>query len=127
MENKKNILIVEDQKTLRDALRLKLIKNGFDVIEAINGEEGLVMSLDKHPDLILLDLIMPRMDGLTMLKKMRDDDWGKNVPVVILTNIILNENERKDITELDPIHYFVKVDIKIEELVTKIKEKLGVK
>lgn len=127
MENKKIILIVEDEKTLRDALHLKLSKSGFDVIEASNGEEALAFSLDKHPDLILLDLIMPRMDGITMLRLLRNDDWGKNVPVIILTNIILDENKRKDILDLEPTYYFVKVDIKIEELVNKIKEKLGIK
>lgn len=127
MENKKIILIVEDEKTLRAALHLKLSKSGFDVIEASNGEEALSFSLDKHPDLILLDLIMPRMDGITMLRLLRNDDWGKNVPVIILTNIILDENKRKDVLELEPTYYFVKVDIKIEELVNKIKEKLGVK
>ncbi len=127
IKNKKIILITEDEKSLRNALHVKLISEGFDVIEARDGEEGLEKSLKEHPDLILLDLVMPKMDGMTMLKKLRTgEEWGKLVPVIILTNLSsADEVRNKDITELEPTYYFLKTDKKIEEIVEAIKDKLG--
>ena len=126
MENKKIILITEDEKSIRSALHSKLITEGFDVLEAKNGEEGLEISLNEHPDLILLDLMMPKMDGMSMLKKLREDIWGKNVPVIILTNLSSADEERnREITKLEPTYYFVKTDKKMEEIVDKIKDRLG--
>lgn len=126
MENKKIILVTEDDKALRNALDDKLSKRGFTILDAENGEDGLKMSLSEHPDLILLDIAMPKMDGMAMLKKLREDDWGKTVPVIILTNLSsADEARNKDITELEPTYYFVKTDIKIEQVVEKIKERLG--
>lgn len=126
MENKKIILITEDEKTLRDALHLKLTSEGFNIFEAKNGEDGLKISLKEHPDLILLDVVMPKMDGMEMLRKLRTDEWGKNVPVIILTNLpSADEKMNKDITELEPTYYFIKSDKKIEEVVEKVKERLG--
>ena len=69
MENKKLVLVAEDEKILRDALRLKLVSEGFSVLEAKNGEEGLEIALKEKPDLMLVDIVMPVMDGLTMLQK----------------------------------------------------------
>jgi DNA-binding response OmpR family regulator len=126
MENKKIILIIEDEIPLRDALGYKLKKEGFNVLEAKNGNDGLKLSVVEHPDLIILDLLMPRMDGMTMLRKLREDKWGKTVPVIILTNLpSADEKRNKDITELEPTYYFMKVDKHIEEIVEKIKERLG--
>lgn len=126
MENKRIILITEDEKSLRSVLHSKLINEGFDVIEAKDGEEGLEVSLKEHPDLILLDLLMPKLDGMSMLRKLRDNEWGKTVPVIILTNLSSNDEVRnKDITELEPTYYFVKTDKSMEEIVDSIKERLG--
>ncbi|MFA6354847.1 MAG: response regulator [Candidatus Paceibacterota bacterium] len=125
-KNRKIILVTEDDKSLRGALDDKLISEGFTILEAKDGEEGLAISLVEHPDLILLDIAMPKMDGMSMLKKLREDSWGKTVPVIILTNLSSADEERnKDITELEPTYYFIKTDIKIEEVVDKIKERLG--
>jgi DNA-binding response OmpR family regulator len=127
MENKKIILIAEDEKSLRDALDLKLVSSGFSIIEAKNGEEGLEFSLKEHPDLILLDISMPKMDGMTMLKKLRVDDWGKNVPVIMLTNISGDTDEmNKNITDLEPTYYFLKTDKSMGEIIEKIKERLNI-
>ncbi len=126
MENKKIILVTEDDRALRSALDLKLEKKGFTVLEAGDGEEGLILALVEHPDLILLDLTLPKMDGMTMLKKLREDLWGKNVPVIILTNLPSNDEDRnRDITKLEPTYYFMKVDKSMEEIVDAIKERLG--
>lgn len=85
---RKKILIVEDEPTLLKALQAEFSReDGFDVIIAHDGEEGLKVALSEHPSLILLDLLMPKMDGMAMLKKLREDTWGKNVKVIILTNL----------------------------------------
>jgi len=124
MENKKKILVVEDEMSLRNALRDKLGLEGFIVLEAKNGEEGLDVALRDHPDLILLDIIMPKMDGLTMLKKLREDVWGKNTKVILLTN--LNDNEKVSEALLQGSYdYLVKSDWKIEDVVAKVRARLS--
>jgi DNA-binding response OmpR family regulator len=126
MENRKIILVTEDDNALRNALDIKLEKKGFTVLEAQDGEEGLILALLEHPDLILLDLTLPKMDGMSMLKKLREDKWGKTVPVIILTNLTSDDEERnRDITNLEPTYYFLKVDKSIEEIADVIKERLG--
>ena len=74
---KKTILIVEDEPVYQEALVNKFNIEGFDTLTAENGEEGLSIALEKHPDLILLDLQMPKMDGIEMAKKLRQDEWEK--------------------------------------------------
>ncbi len=124
MEDKKVILIVEDDTPLRNALREKLSDAGFAVLEAKNGEEGVSLSLSGHPDLILLDILMPKMDGVEMLKTVRKDEWGKNAPVIILTNLS-DTGEVAHAVPDEKLDYFIKSDIKIEDVVVKVKEKLG--
>jgi len=124
-DTKKTILIVEDEEPMQLVLKDILAFEGFDVFEAKNGEEGLEMALRVRPDLILLDILMPQMNGLVMLKKLREDEWGKKAKVIILTNYDEKENvaEALDNKVFD---YFVKTDIKITEVIQKIKEKLEV-
>ncbi|OGH71913.1 MAG: hypothetical protein A3G00_00140 [Candidatus Magasanikbacteria bacterium RIFCSPLOWO2_12_FULL_43_12] len=123
MENKKTILVVEDEISLLNALCDKLTRENFAVLEAKNGEEGLEVALREHPDLILLDIIMPVMDGITMLKKLREDAWGKNAKVIILTN--LSDNEKvAEALEQKSQEYLVKSDWKIEDVVAKVRERL---
>lgn len=119
----KKILIIEDDDSLRQAINLKLSSEDFELFEAKNGEAGLEVALTHHPDLILLDIIMPKMDGFIMLEKMRLDPWGKSARVIILTNLndknYILKSFRNEVYE-----YLVKTDVKLEELVAKIKEKL---
>lgn len=123
LKNKK-ILITEDETALRDALKDKLTREGFLVLEAKNGEEGLEIALNKHPDLILLDIIMPKMDGITMLKKLRETPWGKKARVILLTNI--NDTDRiSQAMKLGSYEYLVKTDWKIEDVVDRINERLA--
>mgnify|MGYP001559852829 CR=1 FL=1 len=123
---KKTILIVEDELSLRNALCDKLTHEGFAVLEAKNGKEGLEVALREHPDLILLDLVMPKMDGMTMMKKLRgENEWSKTVPVIILTNLAGdNDQLLQDINETEPSYYIVKSNWKIEDVVAKIQERL---
>ncbi len=123
MTNNKKILIVEDELSLRNALRDKLTSEGFNILEAKSGKEGLDTALREHPDLILLDIIMPVMDGLTMLDKLRHDEWGTKAPVILLTNL----SDKEDLAIRSPygsLDYIVKSDWKIEDVVKKVREKL---
>ena len=121
------ILVVEDEDILAKTLEEKLLSEGFEVLLAYDGIEALKLALEKHPDLVLLDLLMPKMDGMTTLKKIREDAWGKSVPVIILTNLTsANEERNKIITELEPTYYFMKTDKSLEEIVEKIKERLNI-
>ena len=119
----KKILIVEDDHPLRNAIKDKLSKEDFEILEAKNGTDGLATALEQQPDLILLDIIMPKMDGMTMLKKLRADDKGKNIPVIILTNLS-DDKEVAESTEGGAYDYLIKSDWKIEDVVAKVKEKL---
>jgi DNA-binding response OmpR family regulator len=107
--SKKKILIIEDEKPLARALELKLTHEGFEVKSAFNGEEGLEVALHEHPDLIMLDIIMPVMDGITMLKKLREaNEWGKTVPVIFLTNLGADDEKiMKAIADNVPAYYLV--------------------
>ena len=121
------ILVVEDEKILVNTLEEKLLEEGFDVIKAYNGIDGFTLALSEHPNLILLDLLMPKMDGMSMLKELRKDDWGKTVPVIILTNLTAGDEERnKNITKLEPSYYFMKTEKSLEEIIEKIKEILNI-
>ena len=123
---KSRILIVEDEVKQLEALMNKFSREDFVVLEAKNGKVGLEIALREHPDLILLDVIMPVMDGMTMLKKLREDKWGKHIPVIILTNLTSADDARnRDVTELEPACYLVKSDWKLEDVVKKVKERLS--
>lgn len=122
MKTQKTVLIVEDERSLREAIANVLQLKKISVLEAKNGKEGLDMALLKHPDLILLDQIMPEMDGMTTLKKIREDKWGANVPVIILTNLSgASEHLVEGVLEYDPIYNLIKSDWKIHDIVKKIE------
>lgn len=91
----KKILIVDDEPSIRDLFAETLSPHGFECLIAKNGLEGLNLSLTAKPDIILLDLRMPEMDGLTMLRELRKKDGGKNMPVIILSTV----NDEKSVSE----------------------------
>lgn len=126
MTHRKKLLIIEDETSLIKAQHDKFEREGFKVVEAKNGEEGLSTALRELPDLILLDLLMPVMDGMTMLKKLRaENEWGKTVPVIILTNLASDTDEQiQNIVETEPSYYFMKSNWTLEDLVKKVKERL---
>jgi DNA-binding response OmpR family regulator len=119
------ILIVEDEAPLLSALADNFHAEGFEVLQAHNGQEGLEIALTQHPSFILLDVVMPVMDGLTMLGKLREDHWGRGVPVILLTNL----NDSNTITQsmdLQVVNYWVKADWRLQDLLKAVKEKLEV-
>lgn len=88
------IAIVEDEAAIRRMYAFKLKYSNFVVVEAEDGEKGLTLIETERPDLVLLDLRMPRMTGEEMLRELRATDWGEEIPVVILTNISKDEAPR---------------------------------
>ncbi len=123
MDETKKILIIDDEAVLVDLLRTKLTQQGFDAIDARDGDDGLQKALAEHPDLILLDIIMPKMDGITMLKKLRADAWGKDVPVIILTNLNTAEAVENSLSS-GAYDYLVKIDYTLDDLVGIVRKRL---
>jgi len=81
----KTILVVDDEKDLLDLIEYNLKKEGFNVLKAENGEEGIERAKEFHPDLVLMDIMMPKMDGMEAVEKMRKDDELKSIPIIFLT------------------------------------------
>ncbi|MDD5527417.1 MAG: response regulator [Patescibacteria group bacterium] len=123
-EKKKKILIAEDDSMLLDILSDKLSKSGFEVIEANNGEVALHKALTLHPDLILLDILMPKMDGVTMLKKLREKKEYVATPVIILTNVSYGEQIDEAIKH-GVQDFLIKTNWKLDDVVKKVKQKLA--
>lgn len=123
-ENKKTILIVDDDENLRLILVDKFNASGFNALGAKNGEEGLNKALEIHPDLILLDILMPVMDGWEMLGRLRADDWGKDVKVVMLTVVEDAEAVAKAISD-GSFTYLIKTDLSMDDVVDVVKKMLN--
>lgn len=118
------ILIIEDEKPQRVVLREFLTKQNLAVIEASNGIEGLNVALTNRPDVIILDIRMPRMDGMTTMHKLRQDEWGKNVPIIILTNYDSDDAQIYQISVDQPAFYLIKSNSSLELVLEKISEVL---
>ena len=123
----RKILVIEDEAALLNVLSDKLKREGFIVSQAKDGVEGLKIVSKVNPDLILLDIVMPAMDGVTMLKKLRENSKTENIPVIIISN--LSEIER--ITDAlqakkGVIEHLIKSHWSMDGLVTKVKETLKI-
>lgn len=115
----KKILIIEDDKVIVKALLTKLKVNGLSVISASNGLDGLSLAKKEKPDLILLDLVMPKMGGIEMLTELRKDTWGKDAEVIVLT--VVNELDKiEKIISLGCFEYLIKTDWNLDNIVQKI-------
>ncbi len=116
----KKILVVEDDSFLRKIIVKKLLNEGYTVIEAIDGEKGLKMAKEKRPDLILLDLVLPGIDGFEVLKRMKNGAEIANIPVVILSNL----GNRVDIErglELGAVDFLVKAHLAPRDIIERIE------
>lgn len=116
----KNVLIVEDDKAIRRSLEFGLKGEDFNIKVAGDGEEGLAIARAEKPDLILLDVILPKVSGLDVLKQLKEDPDAADIPVVIFSNLSqdLDIQRAKDLGAMD---YFVKSDISLSEVIDKIK------
>lgn len=116
----KRILIVEDEPDIREAIAEAIEQAGFVVSTAENGATGLRLALNEHPDLILLDIIMPIMDGHTFLEKLRNDSWGRSAKVIMLTSM-------DDVKNIANAHegaiedYIIKAHSSLDEIINKVR------
>lgn len=120
----KKILIVEDDKFLRELISKKLSDEGFTTHEAGDGEEGLKQIKEIRPDLILLDLILPSIDGFEVLTRMKQDQKISSIPVVILSNLGQKEEVERGL-KLGASDYLIKAHFTPGEIIEKIKNILG--
>jgi len=122
-QTNKKVLVIEDEAPLRGVLSDKLTEAGFNVLVAGNGKEGLEVALQEKPALILLDIVMPIMDGMPMLKQLRETPDGKDIKVIFLTNLS-DIKSLADAMEQGSYVYLVKADWTIEAITEKVKELL---
>lgn len=120
----KTILFIEDESALQKTFGEILKQEGYEMIPALDGEVGLRLAKDKKPDLILLDLILPRIHGFEVLKKLKEDKETKEIPIIVLTNLEGISDVDKAI-ELGATTYLVKAQYTLEEVVEKIKKAIG--
>lgn len=128
VENKNiKILVVEDEEIICKTYADELSDNGYAVLVAGNGKEGLELALHEKPDIILLDILMPVMDGLSMMEQLRKKGaYGKNVPIIFLTNLSAGEEKiMQAIIKNEPAYYLVKSDWSLNQVIEKIKERLS--
>lgn len=123
--SKKILLIVEDDKALRQALAEKCGHLPLDVITAKNGQEALTEGESHQPDLILLDIMMPEMDGIEFLRELRRKEWGKETEVIILTNQTDNQKISEALAE-GALEYYVKSNIDLDNIAEVVKTKFGI-
>ena len=122
----KRLLIIEDDAVLQKALSSYLTTENFEVLCAGDGEAGIAMAKSEKPDLILLDIVLPKKDGYQVLQEVKANEETKHVPIVLLTNLGSISDVEKAL-EMGATTYLVKADYKLEEVTAKIKEILNMK
>jgi DNA-binding response OmpR family regulator len=120
----KKILFVEDESALQKTFGEVLAQEGYKVISALDGEEGLRLAQIEKPDLILLDLILPKLHGFEVLKKLKEDAGTEGIPVIVLTNLESVGDVEKAV-ELGATTYLVKANYDLEDVLKKVKDALG--
>ena len=122
MPNQNKILLVEDDPMVVRMYQRKLEKDGFQLILAFNGEEGLAALKKEKPDIVLLDIMMPKMNGIDMLKTVKADPAFKDIPIVMLTNLGDRPEDVQKCKELGAEDYWVKANTPIQEIAERIKK-----
>lgn len=120
----KKILFIEDEPTLQKAINKFLENEGYETISAIDGELGVKMAKKTLPSLILLDLILPKMNGFEVLKELKKDESTQNIPVIVLTNLEGSTDVEKAIS-LGAKDYLIKANYELSEIAEKIKKALN--
>lgn len=119
----KTILFIEDESALQKTFGEILSQEGFQMMSALDGEIGLRLARDKKPDLILLDLILPKIHGFEVLKKLKKDKDTKGIPIIVLTNLEGIGDVNKAL-KMGATTYLVKANYSLEEIIEKIKKAL---
>jgi len=122
-KNKNTILIIEDEQHLQKLISEHIKKAGLAYKQALNGEDGLYLAKQETPDLILLDLILPKKDGFEVLQELKKDKQTKNIPVLILTNLESTPDVQRAL-DLGANNYLVKSNYKLDDIIKKIKKYL---
>ncbi len=117
------IVIAEDETPLLRGLKDRFTQEGFTVFPAENGEEAVKLALLHHPHMILLDIVMPIMDGMSALKKIREDAWGKTANVIFLTNLS-DSDKVSDAVAHGVYDFLVKVDWSLDDLVKRVTDQI---
>jgi len=120
----KKILFIEDESTLQKTFSDILKDEGYEVLNAFDGEEGLRLAQQELPDLILLDLILPKMHGFDVLKSLKENPETKDIPVIVLTNLEATTDIEKAL-ELGATTYLIKANYSLKEILEKIKSALN--
>lgn len=119
----KKILFIEDEPTLQKTVGEILSQEGFTILEALDGEAGLAIAKKEKPDLILLDLILPKKNGFEVLGELKQDQETAQIKVIVLTNLESSKDVEKALA-LGATNYLVKANYDLEEVVAKVKELL---
>ena len=119
------ILLIEDDETQAQVYLTRLLGEGYSTTWTKDGEQGLKMALENQPSLILLDIKMPKMDGLSVMAELRKDGWGKKVPIILLTNLEPNDEILNHIEKDSPSYFLLKPSTDLEEIIEKINETLA--
>lgn len=119
------ILLVEDDETLSKMYQTKLELEGFEVATAFSGDEGIKKAATAHPDLILLDIMLPGMDGFGVIKQLQKVDKTKDIPIIIMTNLGTSDVFIDEAKILGVKRYLVKYKTSVDELAKAVKEELG--
>jgi len=117
----KKILIVEDDRFLRELINRKLLEEGFDVAQAIDGESGVKKIKEEKPDLVLLDLILPGIDGFEVLSRIKNDPDVSSIPILILSNLGQKEEVEKGL-KLGAVDFLIKAHFTPGEIIEKIRK-----
>lgn len=125
-QNKKNILLVDDDPLVIRMYQNKLTKDGYIVNTASNGEECLIQIMKKKPDLILLDIMMPKMNGVETLKRLKEEEKTRMIPVIILSNLGDNPRDIEAAKKFGALDYLVKANITLKELSKRIKKAIEI-
>jgi CheY-like chemotaxis protein len=120
----KTVLLAEDDRFLRRACETKLKQCGFEVRVAVDGDEALALARERAPDLLLLDLLMPRRDGLSVLKALKADEATRGIPVVIISNSS-KDLEMQNASDLGAVDYWIKSNLSLQELCDRVQRLLG--
>lgn len=120
----KKILIVDDEASLGNVLATALTYEGYTTLKAIDGEAGLAIAEKELPDLIILDIMMPKVDGITMLKKLRENEETKKIKVIVMTALD-DMGKIAEVLEAGGDDYIVKSKIELDGIIAKVKLKLG--
>ncbi|MBI2450372.1 MAG: response regulator [Candidatus Nealsonbacteria bacterium] len=120
------ILFIEDESALQKTFGDILTESGYNMVSATDGEQGIRLAKSEKPDLILLDLILPKIHGFDVLKQLKTDKETKNIPIIVLTNLEGVGDVEKAL-EFGATTYLVKANYSLEEVVKKIKQSLAPK